>query len=561
MDKTKSLDSQILAVKTLAAEVCKSHNITFIGFFQNATRTFEQMITEGIDCSTPNASFNNSSLHNVSNNSEFQHIISSLVNSNKIVTSSPKNENKYNLDITTDHSSSTNKSNISIANESTGASSTSNSYTSNQSYKYLSIDPHDKVDVKNYLYNCFEEFQQIPCKLLAKAWIKVIEPKKQSKYPYKLGDSSKPYWWPHGCIHREPDHLKKDERINLLINILKIFKHKQTDLIYTASVIPGLGPETNNTLNDKIDFGKRRMDILKDMFNLVDQQNNSAIKSLKVIKPGKKFSSQIYHKSKSNMSNTSSSSNSNSKIIDTPGRDVYTKFSGVFSTPPSMDTSKLTKDRPLHLPPIVSSNESYYNDLMEYIVTKPDPHAQQTSNYIHIPQIHSNTSSNSLQSPFLSTTEKNKRRNELSTLNTSSQKPLHLSAKPEYEMDLDSKFFVDSNSSSSPYNSKYEFHLKHKTPQVQFKAIDYQVSPPPTGIFTVNHASNYVPNNTLRTLNPSKINKMNQQLYTAINKPKRFDFNPHDDSGKRRKTVKITETKPPIEIHDLDEDVETDYEV
>ncbi|KZP01676.1 hypothetical protein CALVIDRAFT_559477 [Calocera viscosa TUFC12733] len=63
--------------------------------------------------------------------------------------------------------------------------------------------------------------QQTTCKLVAKCWIKVIEPKKQTKHPYNLGEEGKPIWWPKGLQHREPDHLLKPERTQLLLSILR----------------------------------------------------------------------------------------------------------------------------------------------------------------------------------------------------------------------------------------------------------------------------------------------------------------------------------------------------
>ena len=70
----------------------------------------------------------------------------------------------------------------------------------------------------------FWHMQQIPCKIIAKAWIKAVHPKKQGKFPYnggkrakelkgtddfeyKRGQIAKPDWWPRKVRHQEPDHL------------------------------------------------------------------------------------------------------------------------------------------------------------------------------------------------------------------------------------------------------------------------------------------------------------------------------------------------------------------
>jgi hypothetical protein len=63
--------------------------------------------------------------------------------------------------------------------------------------------------VDAYYIARFAALQQATCKLVVKNWIKVIEPKKQMKFPYNKGEDLKPQWWPEGVRHREPDHLSK----------------------------------------------------------------------------------------------------------------------------------------------------------------------------------------------------------------------------------------------------------------------------------------------------------------------------------------------------------------
>jgi len=69
--------------------------------------------------------------------------------------------------------------------------------------------------VDEYYASRFTTLQQATCKLVVKAWIKVIEPKKQMKFPYNKGEDLKPAWWPEGVRHREPDHLSKTGRSEL----------------------------------------------------------------------------------------------------------------------------------------------------------------------------------------------------------------------------------------------------------------------------------------------------------------------------------------------------------
>lgn len=63
----------------------------------------------------------------------------------------------------------------------------------------------------------FKNCQQTACKLIAKAWVKAVEPKKQSHHPYTGKDEKAPEWWPRPwgptkderVRHKEPDHLYK----------------------------------------------------------------------------------------------------------------------------------------------------------------------------------------------------------------------------------------------------------------------------------------------------------------------------------------------------------------
>ncbi|KAJ5815027.1 hypothetical protein N7474_006804 [Penicillium riverlandense] len=84
-----------------------------------------------------------------------------------------------------------------------------------------------------YYKKAFENLHQTNCRVLAKAYVKLVEPRKQVNYPYNgrktvAGtsiqldpDVTKPPWWPSGVSHREPDHLPKVERIRLLVYILR----------------------------------------------------------------------------------------------------------------------------------------------------------------------------------------------------------------------------------------------------------------------------------------------------------------------------------------------------
>ena len=78
--------------------------------------------------------------------------------------------------------------------------------------------------LRQYYQKAFEKFQQTNCRIIAKAFIKLVEPRKQVNYPYngrrassspsKRADpeTTKPKWWPTGVTHKEPDHLLKTRK-------------------------------------------------------------------------------------------------------------------------------------------------------------------------------------------------------------------------------------------------------------------------------------------------------------------------------------------------------------
>ncbi|GMM32758.1 hypothetical protein DASC09_000830 [Saccharomycopsis crataegensis] len=83
------------------------------------------------------------------------------------------------------------------------------------------LDFKDSENIDSHYDRLFSELQQNNCKTIAKCWIKEIEPNKQSIFPYKNGKESMPAWWPQNVVHREPDHIKKEERIRLLKTIIR----------------------------------------------------------------------------------------------------------------------------------------------------------------------------------------------------------------------------------------------------------------------------------------------------------------------------------------------------
>jgi hypothetical protein len=55
---------------------------------------------------------------------------------------------------------------------------------------------------------CFSELGRAN-RVMAKAFVKLLEPKKRSKHPYTKGNAGAPEWWPDCVVHKEPNHLPK----------------------------------------------------------------------------------------------------------------------------------------------------------------------------------------------------------------------------------------------------------------------------------------------------------------------------------------------------------------
>jgi len=85
----------------------------------------------------------------------------------------------------------------------------------------------DSDEVTKLYHLRFKDMQQAACKIMGKAFVKLVEPRKQTHYPYTKGAEKAPPWWPlttgeNLVRHKEPDHLLKPERISLLVHILKM---------------------------------------------------------------------------------------------------------------------------------------------------------------------------------------------------------------------------------------------------------------------------------------------------------------------------------------------------
>ncbi|KAJ5672659.1 hypothetical protein N7507_001786 [Penicillium longicatenatum] len=113
--------------------------------------------------------------------------------------------------------------------------SDSDDFSPNASSDMVPIRVGDVQKVMSYYEGALKHFQQLNCRMVAKAFIKFIEPRKQVRHPYNGGkpppgsapgatgdpEKTKPEWWPPGVMHKEPDHLRKEYRIELLLHIIR----------------------------------------------------------------------------------------------------------------------------------------------------------------------------------------------------------------------------------------------------------------------------------------------------------------------------------------------------
>ncbi|KAH1626759.1 hypothetical protein KXX21_003956 [Aspergillus fumigatus] len=71
-------------------------------------------------------------------------------------------------------------------------------------------------------WQTFSSILQSDCRVIGEAWIELIAPDKTRFYPYSKRDDAKPKWWPRDLRHESPHHLYTNERITLLIHILRM---------------------------------------------------------------------------------------------------------------------------------------------------------------------------------------------------------------------------------------------------------------------------------------------------------------------------------------------------
>ncbi|WFD41924.1 hypothetical protein MPSI1_000561 [Malassezia psittaci] len=119
----------------------------------------------------------------------------------------------------------------------------------------------DEKERTSFLEMRFGQLQQVMCKMIAKEWIKVIEPKKQTRFPYNKGEEARPSWWPKDVRHKEPDHLMKPERHALLLAMLRSNQARIARLqLATAEVV--------------VQIKSGRVSLLMDIYRVAREEEN-----------------------------------------------------------------------------------------------------------------------------------------------------------------------------------------------------------------------------------------------------------------------------------------------
>ncbi|KTW31540.1 hypothetical protein T552_00182 [Pneumocystis carinii B80] len=172
--------------------------------------------------------------------------------------------------------------------------------------RYRSLVIGDTAEVIAFMESRFKQLQQSVCKIVAKAWIKVIEPKKQTRYPYNRGDRSKPSWWPENIRHKEPDHLMKSERISLLITMLRCSKIPINRLELATAEISTFIPPDKTSLLREIYHVAREEEKMRNGDIEKSTEIYITLTAYDLCSNNKPLSSEINHQSSQNVSSSSS---------------------------------------------------------------------------------------------------------------------------------------------------------------------------------------------------------------------------------------------------------------
>ncbi|KAI2681226.1 hypothetical protein DTO013E5_7821 [Penicillium roqueforti] len=138
------------------------------------------------------------------------------------------------------------------------------------------ISVSNKRVLRQYYEKVFRNLQQKNCRVIAKAYVRLVEPRKQAQYPYNgrktvagkkqqfSPEETKPPWWPPGVSHREPDHLPKAERIALLVHVLCELR---TSHRITAQKLKGAGQPIQQHISPS-----ERLKLLDELYRVREEE-------------------------------------------------------------------------------------------------------------------------------------------------------------------------------------------------------------------------------------------------------------------------------------------------
>lgn len=171
----------------------------------------------------------------------------------------------------------------------------------------LKVDNTDKVN--EYYIEALTSLGQILLKDLLKAWIRLLEPRKQWSYPYiginsardrraesgqqavdneNPGEFTAPPWWPKqdgwrngtGCRHKEPDHLYKPGKIlrhcigftSLTAYIERLFLSPKILMFTGSELFPDLTVQDLKDSTEFIEMSQTQSEILSEIYDAREKQ-------------------------------------------------------------------------------------------------------------------------------------------------------------------------------------------------------------------------------------------------------------------------------------------------
>ncbi|OAP61198.1 hypothetical protein AYL99_03399 [Fonsecaea erecta] len=142
----------------------------------------------------------------------------------------------------------------------------------------IRVDDHEKL--AQWYRQAFLILQQVACRLVAKVWIKEIHPKKQSTHPYNGQmprgeppdpDRTRPPYWPAEVIHREPDHIGRDDRTRLLVHLIT----KTPQPVITNPLSEGVNQQFVRARDLLESLQTKRSELREDRWDIIQQIVNA----------------------------------------------------------------------------------------------------------------------------------------------------------------------------------------------------------------------------------------------------------------------------------------------